>query len=53
MTKDIGVTFDAVNLTKSKQQNYYQFGDVGGAEQFNSSTLLLDRTFALGVRFSM
>ncbi|MBB5711267.1 TonB-dependent receptor [Sphingomonas xinjiangensis] len=53
VAKNIGVTFDAVNLTKSKQQNYYQFGDVGGADQFNSSTLLLDRTFALGVRFSM
>lgn len=53
VTKEVGVTFDAVNLTKSKQQNYYQFGDVGGAEQFNSSTLLLDRTFALGLRFSM
>lgn len=53
VTDDIGVTFDAVNLTKAKQQNYYKFGDVGGLEQFNSSTLLLDRTFALGVRFSM
>jgi iron complex outermembrane receptor protein len=40
-----------VNLTKAKQQNYYKFGDVGNPEQFNSSTLLIDRTFALGVRF--
>ncbi|MDX3899299.1 MAG: TonB-dependent receptor [Sphingobium sp.] len=48
---DIGVTFDAVNLTKAKQQNYYKFGDVGNREQFNSSTLLIDRTFAVGVRF--
>lgn len=53
VTDDIGVTFDAVNLTKAKQQNYYKFGDVGNPEQFNSSTLLIDRTFALGVRFSM
>ncbi|MFV0623685.1 TonB-dependent receptor [Sphingomonas sp. ac-8] len=53
VTDDIGVTFDAVNLTKAKQQNYYKFEDAGGPEQFNSSTLLLDRTFALGVRFSM
>lgn len=48
---DIGITFDAVNLTKAKQQNYYKFGDVGNPQQFNSSTLLIDRTFALGVRF--
>ncbi|MGV2496590.1 TonB-dependent receptor [Pelagerythrobacter aerophilus] len=49
---NIGVTFDAVNLTKSKQQNYYKYADVGNPEQFNSSTLLIDRTFALGVRFT-
>ncbi|KMS50524.1 TonB-denpendent receptor [Novosphingobium barchaimii LL02] len=48
---DIGITFDAVNLTKAKQQNYYKFGDVGNPQQFNSSTLLIDRTFAVGVRF--
>ncbi|MBB4146483.1 TonB-dependent receptor [Sphingobium scionense] len=48
---DIGVTFDAVNITKAKQQNYYKFGDVGNPTEFNSSTLLIDRTFALGVRF--
>lgn len=53
VTDKVGVTFDAVNLTKAKQQNYYKFDDAGGPEQFNSSTLLLDRTFALGVRFSM
>ncbi|MEN2787546.1 TonB-dependent receptor [Sphingomonas qilianensis] len=51
VNEDIGVTFDAVNLTKATQQNYYKFGDVGNPEQFNSSTLLIDRTFALGVRF--
>ncbi|KHL26234.1 TonB-dependent receptor [Croceibacterium mercuriale] len=52
VTDDIGVTFDAVNLTKFKQQNYYRYADVGNPEQFNSSTLLVDRTFALGVRFT-
>ncbi|MYL99249.1 TonB-dependent receptor [Novosphingobium sp. FGD1] len=51
VNEDIGVTFDAVNLTKAKQQNYYKFGDVGNPQQFNSSTLLIDRTFAVGVRF--
>ncbi|WP_408588141.1 TonB-dependent receptor [Novosphingobium sp.] len=51
VTDKIGVTFDAVNLTNSTQQNYYQFGDVGNADQFNLGTTLLARTFALGVRF--
>ncbi|MCI4590468.1 TonB-dependent receptor [Sphingobium sp. BYY-5] len=51
LNKDIGITFDAVNITKAKQQNYYKFGDVGNPTEFNSSTLLIDRTFALGVRF--
>lgn len=48
----LGFTFDAVNLTKSKQQTYYQFDDVGGPDQFNLGTTLLSRTFALGVRYS-
>ncbi|PBN41860.1 TonB-dependent receptor [Sphingobium sp. D43FB] len=51
VNEDIGITFDAVNLTKAKQQDYYKFGDAGNPQQFNSSTLLIDRTFALGVRF--
>lgn len=51
VNEDIGITFDAVNITKAKQQNYYKFGDVGNPTEFNSSTLLIDRTFALGVRF--
>ena len=48
----LGLTFDAVNLTKSKQQTYYKFEDVGGPEQFNLGTTLLARTFALGVRYT-
>lgn len=51
VNENIGITFDAVNITKAKQQNYYKFGDVGNPTEFNSSTLLIDRTFALGVRF--
>ncbi len=47
----LGVTFDAVNLTKAKQQTYYKFEDVGGPDQFNLGTTQLSRTFALGVRF--
>ena len=48
----LGVTFDAVNLTKSKQQTYYKFEDVGGPEQFNLGTTLIARTFALGLRYT-
>jgi iron complex outermembrane receptor protein len=52
LTDQVGLTFDAVNLTRSKQQEYYRFADVGNAEQFNLGTLLIPRTFAVGVRFS-
>ncbi|MDI1297528.1 MAG: TonB-dependent receptor [bacterium] len=48
----LGVTFDAVNLTKSKQQTYYKFEDVGGPEQFNLGTTLIARTFAIGARYT-
>jgi len=52
VTDRLGLTFDAVNLTRSKMQTYYKFEDVGGPEQFNLGTTLLARTFALGVRYS-
>ncbi len=52
VTNQVALTFDAVNLTKSKQQEYYKYADVGNPEQFNTNNLLLDRTFALGVRFT-
>ncbi|WP_380871468.1 TonB-dependent receptor [Sphingomonas sp. DBB INV C78] len=52
ITEDLGLTFDAVNITKEKQQTYYKFEDVGGPDQFNLGTTLLARTFALGVRYT-
>ncbi|WP_241657353.1 TonB-dependent receptor [Aurantiacibacter suaedae] len=48
----IGVSFDAVNLTKELQQSYYRFGDFGGPDQFNLGNTLLARTFAIGVRYN-
>lgn len=51
ITKDVGLTFDGTNLTKSKQQNYYKYDTAGGPVTMNSSTLLIDRTFAVGARF--
>ncbi|WHO38555.1 TonB-dependent receptor [Sphingobium sp. AP49] len=48
----LGLTFDAVNLTKSKQQTYYKFDDVGGPDEFNLGTTLIARTFALGARYT-
>ncbi|MQP68138.1 TonB-dependent receptor [Niveispirillum sp. SYP-B3756] len=52
VTDQVGLTFDAVNLTRSKQQNYYKFDNAGNAEQYNLGTLLLARTFSLGVRYT-
>lgn len=52
VTHDIGVTFDATNLTKSKQQSYYKFGDAGGSTTDNLGTTLLARTFSIGARFT-
>jgi len=52
VTKSVGLTFDAVNLTNSTQQTYYKFDDVGGPDRFNLGTTLLARTFALGARFT-
>ena len=51
VTDRLGLTFDAVNLTKAKQQEYYRFEDAGGQDQYNLGTVLLSRTFALGVRY--
>ncbi|RYY12812.1 MAG: TonB-dependent receptor, partial [Alphaproteobacteria bacterium] len=53
LTDRLGLTFDAVNLTKSKQQEYYKFEDAGGQDQYNLGTVLLARTFALGVRYAL
>lgn len=48
----LGLTFDAVNITKSKQQTYYRFDSAGDAEKYNLGTTLLARTFALGIRYT-
>jgi hypothetical protein len=53
LTKRLGLTFDAVNLTKAKQQEYYKFEDAGGQDQYNLGTVLLSRTFALGIRYAL
>ena len=52
ITDRLGVTFDAVNLLRLKQQEYYKFGDVGNQDQYNLGTVLVPRTFAIGVRYS-
>ncbi|SFP57209.1 TonB-dependent receptor [Sphingomonas rubra] len=52
LTDRLGLTFDAVNLTKAKQQEYYKFEEAGGFEQYNLGTVLLARTFALGIRYA-
>jgi iron complex outermembrane receptor protein len=52
VTRQFGVTLDAVNLTDEKQQTYYQFGSAGGPNTDNLGTTLLSRTFAIGLRYS-
>lgn len=52
LTQRLGLTFDAVNLTEAKQQEYYKFEDAGGPERYNLGTVLLARTFAVGVRYA-
>jgi iron complex outermembrane receptor protein len=52
ITDRLGLTFDAVNLTHGKQQEYYRFGSVGDPDKYNLGTVLIPRTFALGVRYS-
>ncbi|MEN7535555.1 TonB-dependent receptor [Aurantiacibacter flavus] len=52
LTDRLGVTFDAVNLTKELQQSYYRFGEFGGPDEFNQGNTLLARTFAIGVRYN-
>lgn len=52
ITNRLGLTFDAVNLTRTKQQEYYRFGNVGDKDRFNLGTVLIPRTFAIGARYS-
>ena len=52
LTDRLGLTFDAVNLTKAKQQEYYKFEDAGGPDRYNLGTVLLARTFAVGIRYA-
>ncbi|RKF17646.1 TonB-dependent receptor [Altericroceibacterium spongiae] len=52
LTDNLGVTFDAVNITNEKQQSYYRFGEYGGPDLYNFGSTLLNRTFALGIRYS-
>lgn len=52
VSDNLGVTFDAVNITREYQQSYYRFGEFGGPDQFNLGNTLLARTFAVGVRYT-
>ncbi|KTT69206.1 TonB-dependent receptor [Sphingomonas endophytica] len=52
VTPRLGLTFDAVNLTRTKQQEYYRFDNVGDKDRFNLGTVLIPRTFAVGLRYS-
>lgn len=49
---NLSVSFDAVNLTNEIAQTYYAFGDAGGPATDNFGSVLLSRTFAVGLRYS-
>ena len=51
--KGVGITFDAVNIMKTKQQNYYKFDNAGGSTTDNLGTTLIPRTFSIGARFAL
>lgn len=53
VTKQLGLTIDAVNLTNQTGQNYYRFEDAGNPDQFNLGTTLFARTFAIGLRYAL
>ena len=53
ISDQLGVTFDAVNLTDEINQSYYKFADAGGPVTHNHGNTIRSRTFALGVRYSM
>ncbi len=46
------VTFDATNLLNSVQQQYYYGGGNGGPTVADFGTLLISRTFSIGLRYS-
>ncbi len=52
LTDRLGLTFDAVNLTRTKQQEYYRFDNAGDKDRYNLGTVLIPRTFAIGARYS-
>ncbi len=49
------MSFDvsAVNLTNSKQQEYYHYGNAGNATVSNFGTVLIDRSVSFGFRWKM
>jgi len=49
------MSFDvsAINLTNSKQQEYYHYGNAGNATVSNFGTVLIDRSVSLGFRWKM
>jgi TonB-dependent receptor len=46
------LTFDAVNLLKGVQQQYYSGGGNGSPTVSDFGTLLISRTFSIGLRYS-
>lgn len=51
LTDRMMVSFDAVNLLKSSQQQYYQLGGQGSPQVTDFGTLLFSRSFTIGLRY--
>jgi len=47
----LAFSFDAVNITEEKQQEYYAFGSAGGPTTMNFGNVLVSRAYAFGVRW--
>jgi iron complex outermembrane receptor protein len=53
ITPKMSVSFDAVNLTNTLAQTYYAFGSAGGPYTDNFGTMIIGRSFELGIRWKL
>lgn len=53
INKKLLVTFDATNLLNSVQQQYYKFGSAGSPTTTDFGTLLISRTFSIGLHYAL
>jgi len=49
----MSVSFDAVNLINTLAQTYYAFGSAGAPYTDNFGTMIIGRSFELGIRWKL